>query len=159
MRTNAFALLLALAACGPEVKWIDRDGWVMQGDPRAVPNGVDFTLAAARELSPCGIEPWGGWIVWTRAPFDCAGIPAVAGCFTGHATRRAEVTLVGCPLSWPDCRAGDTALAHELAHYLFDRCEGDATHSPAHLALTLAIRSRALEIEEAGMASKWARFR
>lgn len=144
------SLLILFAACEPtEWSWIDRDGWVQQGDVEAVPGGVDFTLAAARELSPCDIAPWGGWIVWRRSPFDCSGVSAAAGCYTGHAARKAEVTLVGCPLTWPDCRAGDTALAHELAHYILDRCVGDATHSPAHLALTLAIRDRALEIERA----------
>ncbi len=143
MRTMVTCCMVTLlAACAPG--WEDRDGWVMEGALDHVPPHPEFVLAAAGELRPCDFR-WGGWVVWKPGPFDCGGVNAV-GCYSGVNSHRAEVTVTGTGIFFV---TPETALAHELAHYILDRCEGDITESEAHATLTARIARRAQELEAA----------
>ena len=139
MKTAALALLL-LAACGPQ--WEDRDGWAMEG---AAPAHVAEVLQAADELRPCDFR-WGGWIAWhPQALDDCRQGHYSMGCYESG-IGLARVDVVGGPGEV----ATNTSLAHELAHYVLDRCEGRPDEGPEHVALTDAINARALVLMEYG---------
>ena len=127
MKIAALALLL-LAACGPQ--WEDRDGWAMEGDLAAEPDGVDAVLAAAQVLTPCRIEPWGGWVEWSAEPVTCGPESGKWGCFGYDGDLlEARVVVVGAP-EFPDAAYG--FLPHELGHYVNARCFGDYSEDAAN---------------------------
>lgn len=118
------ALLGVLCGCGEE-PWKTRSGWQHEGVLTAIPPGVEEVLQAAGELAPCLVEPWGGWVEWYDGPFSCGGVPA-GGCY--REVREARVQVVGLPYRQ---EALTTALAHELGHYVEDRCFGSTTERGA----------------------------
>lgn len=144
MRTMVTCCMVTLlAACAPG--WQDRDGWVMEGALDHMPAHPEYTLQAAGEVRPCTDFRWGGWVIWMPGPFDCAGVTA-AGCYSGAVTLRAEVMVTGTGVPF---LSPEHALAHELAHYILDRCYGDISESERQASLTSRIARRAQEIEAA----------
>jgi hypothetical protein len=125
MKTTAAVALLLLAAC--DGGWEDREGWIDEGAPFTAPARTDEVLEAAFLLAPCRIEPWGGWITWHREPFLC-GDTLAAGCFDGAVERSARLSVVGAPIFMD---ALQSALPHEIGHYVHARCDGDYSEKAA----------------------------
>ena len=137
-------LVLLVGACSPESWEGERDGWVMAGELDAEPAGTEEVLRSAWELLPCSVSewggPWGGEVVWHSLPWQPDGVPyLVSGLYT-RGTARVEVL----GMQWfPD--ATQSALAHELGHYVIERCHlgAEKHHSAFHEAWVAAVNAQA----------------
>jgi len=114
-------LAAALSGCGPDAP----TEWTIQGTP---PPHTDLALDVGRDMAPCPVERWGGWLSFVEQPAICGSYPDLPanGC-TWLEDDGAHVWVV--VLEGED--ALDTALLHELGHVAFGECGLPHSDHPA----------------------------
>jgi hypothetical protein len=139
MKDRGVVLLLFALGCTYYTPPKPADEWHMDGP---APTDARRVLDIARAASPCTL-PRGydyGGIHWTPAgvPISCRAEPSAAGCWDGMETFISGYRIVAFP------SAIDSALIHEVGHYLWAACgKNTLDHPPEFMAWIEATRRAA----------------